>query len=328
MNDNQFTRICPKCGKISAHKTEHDLNSAKKRNRPCRKCNIKNWQKAGWETMRRNSKPLRQRFWAKVDIKKSVDRCWNWTGNISKKTGYPHYSYLKEKKIISVYAHRFAYTLIIGEIPKGFLLHHTCENAICCNPSHLVPMQHSPHHKLHQWLRRGHPVYIEVCSVLNCDKGVHSGQTICWRHDYQAKLKIEQEEHVKKTRDRFYLRSLNTGEVFSFYKHRGDYAKAREATGLSQPQLTSLTKGYRRKSHSGWILDDGKPESSEFFTYKETTCKPKAEKPKDEGSKISSPKGLEKSTTSRIRSVVQQLWERRAKMLNSAKKHKKDSPIS
>lgn len=37
-------------------------------------------------------------------------------------------------------AHRYAYRLVIGEIPDGLELHHQCETPLCVNPSHLEPM--------------------------------------------------------------------------------------------------------------------------------------------------------------------------------------------
>jgi hypothetical protein len=52
-------------------------------------------------------------------------------------------------------AHRVVYTLLVGPIPEGFTLDHTCHNADstcpggwgcphrrCCNPAHLEPVTH------------------------------------------------------------------------------------------------------------------------------------------------------------------------------------------
>jgi len=45
--------------------------------------------------------------------------------------------------------HRVVYLLMVGEIPEGMHLHHTCEQALCCNPAHLevlTPAQHKLAH--------------------------------------------------------------------------------------------------------------------------------------------------------------------------------------
>ena len=71
------------------------------------------------------------RFWARVD--RSGDGCGEWQGPTAK-SGYGQASY--------DYAHRVAYALVYGPIPKGpgyhgFCVCHRCDNPRCCNPSHL-----------------------------------------------------------------------------------------------------------------------------------------------------------------------------------------------
>ena len=72
------------------------------------------------------------RFWEKVAIR-GPEHCWNWT-----RSAYP-YGYGaawfggKQRR-----AHRVAYRLQNGEIHKGAVIRHTCDNPSCCNPAHLL----------------------------------------------------------------------------------------------------------------------------------------------------------------------------------------------
>ena len=49
----------------------------------------------------------------------------------------------------NMYAHRAAYVLAKGPIPKGFDVHHTCENVRCINPEHLTAIPRKKHRALH-----------------------------------------------------------------------------------------------------------------------------------------------------------------------------------
>ena len=71
------------------------------------------------------------RFWAKVDIKEP-DKCWLWKGSINI-SGYGVFG-LDGKNIG---AHRMAYILSNGSIDDKLIVLHSCDNRLCCNPSHL-----------------------------------------------------------------------------------------------------------------------------------------------------------------------------------------------
>lgn len=71
------------------------------------------------------------RFWSKID---KSGECWLWTAGT--RHGYGMFSIGPKKH----YAHRFAYELIKGPIPRGLLLDHQCRVRACANPSHLRPV--------------------------------------------------------------------------------------------------------------------------------------------------------------------------------------------
>jgi hypothetical protein len=75
--------------------------------------------------------PLENQFWSKVEI--SGD-CWFWRG-ARNWAGYGVFKFGKT----NTPAHRVAYRLIKGQIPKGKTLDHLCRNRGCVNPDHLEP---------------------------------------------------------------------------------------------------------------------------------------------------------------------------------------------
>lgn len=76
--------------------------------------------------------PIDARFWPKVDRSGGPAACWPWTAGRNP-DGYGNF--WMRGRIDK--AHRTAWTLAVGEIPKGLHVLHSCDNPPCCNPAHL-----------------------------------------------------------------------------------------------------------------------------------------------------------------------------------------------
>lgn len=79
-------------------------------------------------------KEAQEKFWLKTK-KAQPSGCWIWQG-CKTKDGY---GLLQIRGIGSspLYAHRVAWELLNGEIPRGVHILHHCDNPSCCNPDHL-----------------------------------------------------------------------------------------------------------------------------------------------------------------------------------------------
>jgi hypothetical protein len=65
--------------------------------------------------------------------------CWNWTGCVSKATGYGQFK-LDGRRAINqkISPHVFAYVHYRGDVPSGQKVFQRCQNRVCCNPDHLA----------------------------------------------------------------------------------------------------------------------------------------------------------------------------------------------
>lgn len=96
--------------------------------------------KAADETLSYSATLDTARFWSKVE---RTDRCWLWRGAINPKSGYGRFSdkrrATKAGRMVPwpLYAHRVAWELTHGPIPKGQSVLHHCDVPNCVNPRHL-----------------------------------------------------------------------------------------------------------------------------------------------------------------------------------------------
>jgi hypothetical protein len=75
------------------------------------------------------------RFWSKVQERD--DGCWVWTAYKDSR-GYGRFNVGGRIE----YAHRVAYTQVIGVIPEGLVIDHLCRNTSCVNPAHMEAVSH------------------------------------------------------------------------------------------------------------------------------------------------------------------------------------------
>lgn len=78
-----------------------------------------------------------ERFWARVDTR-TGNECWLWQGPINSPLARPSQNYGKLWFWGKHWrAHRVAWVLTHGPIPKGLCVLHDCDTPPCCNPTHL-----------------------------------------------------------------------------------------------------------------------------------------------------------------------------------------------
>lgn len=77
---------------------------------------------------------LPQRFWNKVYPEPNTG-CWLW-GASSDWKGYGKFCVAKR----NLMAHRWSYTMLVGDIPEGRQIDHLCRQKGCVRPDHLEPV--------------------------------------------------------------------------------------------------------------------------------------------------------------------------------------------
>ena len=92
---------------------------------------------------------LPQRIAEKIEVEGG---CWLWTAKRSDE-GYGYVGLEGRTRI----AHRVTYELLIGPIPDGLVLDHTCTTPPCVNPTHLEPVTQAEN------VRRSAPAQKDAC---------------------------------------------------------------------------------------------------------------------------------------------------------------------
>jgi hypothetical protein len=82
--------------------------------------------------------------------------CWNWC---NRKTLHTKYN-----GVTAYPYHRKFYEYRYGKVPKGFDIHHKCENKLCVNPDHMEVKSHNIHRAHHGTVGR------------KCSKGCSCGR--------------------------------------------------------------------------------------------------------------------------------------------------------
>lgn len=146
---------------------------------------------------------LRERLLAKVLIPSDPDECWVWKGAVSA-SGRAHMQ--ADRRGSYSNASRIAYRVLVGPIPEGQWVLHTCDNALCCNPKHLYLGDHK---------RNMQDV---------ADRGRQAGE----RHP-SAKLTAEQVDQIRASTERSRVLADRYDISMSHVAHirKGDYWKER-----------------------------------------------------------------------------------------------------
>ena len=111
------------------------------------------------------------RFWKHVG-QQPVDQCWVWP---LAKTRLGYGKMRVGDRMI--HAHKFAYDNLVGAVPKGLELDHTCRNRACCNPAHLEPVTHKENMRRGAWATKTHCKHEHEYTVKNTR--VYNGWRFC-----------------------------------------------------------------------------------------------------------------------------------------------------
>ena len=133
-----------------------------------------------------------KRFWSKV---KKTDACWLWTGTINHKYGAIRIAYRAWR------AHRVAWVIANGNIPKGMNVLHRCDNPPCVNPKHLF--LGSQRDNLIDCIRKGRNPYVlrTHCPVGHAYAGYNLMMQKNRRHCRACRLKRNRQYILRRRKE-------------------------------------------------------------------------------------------------------------------------------
>lgn len=137
VKENHGVSKCVSCGKEFKWYRSPCQSIPKVCSHKCQGKLVKNWRSNhgfSWDNLTEDQLLFQLNVSFNERVEKT-DGCWIWKGSkISR--GYGSFHSDGYGKRIS--AHRLSWKLHKGEIPKGLVIRHKCNNPICVNPDHLL----------------------------------------------------------------------------------------------------------------------------------------------------------------------------------------------